>query len=554
MFADPNDPCRTHDLQALIRAIPSQQVRLIDREPQQLAAAFEVLDDRHTRVVLFGEFSSGKSTLINALLGKVVLPASLIPTTGQATHIFWGDRERVVVHFRNQRSEIRDLGELQELVVLGPMNVARQEIVRIEVQSSAALLQPGLKLIDTPGLADAASQTEVALRELQTADCVVLLLRADRLLGQSERTFAEFIIRELGKPLLPVISFMNLVPDEASRSQIRRRFKQWAGNFRSFEVNALGALQHQLGIANAPAPSDDFDRLVATLRKWAARGEVRDCNRLRCCRRTVEQSRQGNRARLRDLETDHDRLNRSRATKLEILLKMKDKVQRGRRSETAMMRAVAAEKLDAGWKALESKSQACQAGASEVAKIIQSWFDAAWPLALTEAAAACESRLVSFAGPERQRLRPLTLVELVALEKRTAVVVDTALSDNVGGGAVLLGGAIGTWAIPIPVVGTAVGVLAGAVIGSLFEPSQKTILSAHVDAVRSDWQAMTAKVLQLVESETGARMGELAESLEHSLRALEQILPGEEIAARSDLDLRLSEVLTELDRSLELFA
>ena len=45
----------------------------------------ESFDAPELRVVVFGEFSRGKSTLINALLGRSALPAKAMPTTGHVT-------------------------------------------------------------------------------------------------------------------------------------------------------------------------------------------------------------------------------------------------------------------------------------------------------------------------------------------------------------------------------------------------------------------------------------------------------------------------------------
>jgi hypothetical protein len=46
-----------------------------------------------SRVAIFGEFSRGKSTLINALLGRIVLPAMLVRTTGHAMRLVYGRTE-----------------------------------------------------------------------------------------------------------------------------------------------------------------------------------------------------------------------------------------------------------------------------------------------------------------------------------------------------------------------------------------------------------------------------------------------------------------------------
>lgn len=54
------------------------------------------------RVVVMGTFTSGKSTLINALLGSKVLPESALPSTAILTFIQFGcDMDDVEIHYRD---------------------------------------------------------------------------------------------------------------------------------------------------------------------------------------------------------------------------------------------------------------------------------------------------------------------------------------------------------------------------------------------------------------------------------------------------------------------
>ncbi|KJY32513.1 hypothetical protein VR46_34305, partial [Streptomyces sp. NRRL S-444] len=48
------------------------------------------------RIMVLGEFSSGKSTLINALLGKRLLPTKANPATAFTTVLRWGETERAL--------------------------------------------------------------------------------------------------------------------------------------------------------------------------------------------------------------------------------------------------------------------------------------------------------------------------------------------------------------------------------------------------------------------------------------------------------------------------
>jgi hypothetical protein len=62
------------------------------------AARGRVAEDRFNLVVL-GEFKRGKSTLINALLERDVLPTGVVPLTSVVTAIGAGDRDQLIVRY-----------------------------------------------------------------------------------------------------------------------------------------------------------------------------------------------------------------------------------------------------------------------------------------------------------------------------------------------------------------------------------------------------------------------------------------------------------------------
>ena len=54
------------------------------------------------RVVVMGAFTTGKSTLINALVGKRILPESALPSTAILTFVQYGeDEDCVEVHYKD---------------------------------------------------------------------------------------------------------------------------------------------------------------------------------------------------------------------------------------------------------------------------------------------------------------------------------------------------------------------------------------------------------------------------------------------------------------------
>ena len=81
-----------------IRSVLSQNIvdiPVMDRSglEQNLKKIEEKLSEDRLKIAMIGEFSAGKSTFINALLGKKILKSGLRPTTAAITEIGHGSDE-----------------------------------------------------------------------------------------------------------------------------------------------------------------------------------------------------------------------------------------------------------------------------------------------------------------------------------------------------------------------------------------------------------------------------------------------------------------------------
>ncbi len=151
------------------------------------AARARVAEDRFNLVVL-GEFKRGKSTLINALLGRAVLPTGVIPLTSVVTAIGVGDRDRLVVRYSDGREDERPLTDIVEYVTeaRNPGNNLGVELARVELDHE--LLGAGLELVDTPGVGSIHSHNTAVARDfLPRADAAICVLDAGQPLSQAER-------------------------------------------------------------------------------------------------------------------------------------------------------------------------------------------------------------------------------------------------------------------------------------------------------------------------------------------------------------------------------
>ena len=143
-------------------------------------------------LVIAGEFNSGKSSFINALLGERVLPEGVPPTTDRINLLRWGP----------------DVSE------------QLREDYLLERTHPAELLRD-LNIVDTPGTNAVVRRHEELTRDfVPRSDLVLFVTSADRPFTESERLFLEQI-REWGKKIVLILNKVDILTEAAEREQVR---------------------------------------------------------------------------------------------------------------------------------------------------------------------------------------------------------------------------------------------------------------------------------------------------------------------------------------------
>ena len=106
-------PASPSQTAALASALDELAALGTDQDREQLAALRDRLSAARLRVLIAGEAKRGKSTLINALLGRAVLPAGVTPLTAIATTVRYGGDPRAQVPDLVARQIGRARGDLQ---------------------------------------------------------------------------------------------------------------------------------------------------------------------------------------------------------------------------------------------------------------------------------------------------------------------------------------------------------------------------------------------------------------------------------------------------------
>jgi len=219
-------------------------------------------------LVIVGEFSRGKSTFVNALLGRKILPASKNPTTAIISKIVYGDSPAFEIYYKNSKgSRAMDEAEFKKITAPPEPDESDEMSLKEFVQAQKAIAdidyakityplsfcKDRVEVVDTPGTNDLnIGRMEITYGYLNQADAVVLLLAAYQPLTASEKQFIkERILGNQIEDIFFVISHKDDL-DNAEQEQdvldfIAKNLKDiLPENFnfhnRIFLVNSLGAL------------------------------------------------------------------------------------------------------------------------------------------------------------------------------------------------------------------------------------------------------------------------------------------------------------------------
>jgi len=211
----------------------------------------KLAEDRFTLAVL-GQFKRGKSSLMNSIIGRDLLPTGVLPLTSVVTILRFGSPERLVVERADSHfPETHPVSSLASLVTERGNPSNRRRLSAVYVELPVPLLRRGLEFVDTPGVGSAIeANTATTYAFLPSCDAAILVTSIDTPLTQTELEFLRHI-RSLVRHLFLVVNKIDLA-GPAEREEILQfiaavlREEVGSEEVRLFPVSAQEGLQAKL--------------------------------------------------------------------------------------------------------------------------------------------------------------------------------------------------------------------------------------------------------------------------------------------------------------------
>jgi ribosome biogenesis GTPase A len=161
-------------------------------------AASERIAEGRFYVACVGQFKRGKSTLLNALIGKPLLPSGVTPITAVPTIVRFGELQRARVRLSNGEWTNIGITDLERYAseTGNPQN--KKEVDALEVFVPSPLLREGMCFVDTPGIGSVFSANTAATQEfIPHIDAAVVVIGADPPIAGDELALVEDVAKQI---------------------------------------------------------------------------------------------------------------------------------------------------------------------------------------------------------------------------------------------------------------------------------------------------------------------------------------------------------------------
>ncbi len=218
------------DLTARLKRIVSEMQESQDQ--QNVEKIFQLIDkveSKEMSIAFCGHFSAGKSTMINTLLGRDLLPSNPIPTSANVVKIKCGEpaaraytRHHGVITF----DPTTEIDQLKKYAVDG------DTVDWVEIQYPDLFLGEKGSLLDTPGIDSTDAAHKIATESaLHLADAVIYMMDYNHVQAEENFNFTK-TLKDRGKPVYLVINMIDKHVDfeldfDSYKESVEESFATW---------------------------------------------------------------------------------------------------------------------------------------------------------------------------------------------------------------------------------------------------------------------------------------------------------------------------------------
>jgi GTP-binding protein EngB required for normal cell division len=266
----------------LVGDIKRVSLKLMDEKFHPSFQLKSILDKQLRRarypmeVAITGQFSSGKSTFLNALLSKNILPTGITPVTSKVNFLNYGEEYKLkityysgaqeyapieaIADFTDQRKN--EMSEIKYLTLYAPMDILKD-----------------ISFVDTPGLnSQSQSDTDTTRKVLRDVGGIIWLTLIDNAGKKSEAEVLEEYMEQFKNKSLCVLNQKDKFTEEqieTTTKYVREKFSKYFAQVTP--ISAKLALQAR-ALDKDVLINDEYEKFISEFKNDLKNNEVESLN------------------------------------------------------------------------------------------------------------------------------------------------------------------------------------------------------------------------------------------------------------------------------------
>ena len=238
------------ELARLVNDLNDPSLHISEQIKESLNLLIDTLNEPPL-IAVIGQFSSGKSTFLNALLGQDILPSGLTPVTAKAVRLKFAKMPLLSVKFINGNESLLASSDLAELNKLG------KQVSSMTLYAPSEILKE-INFIDTPGLNSLRdADTKETKNTLKKVSGAIWLSLANNAAKASELESIKEILKANDLKAICLINQKDKLSEEELESLLKHARQTYGELFE--DIIAISSKQALLSITN-----NDKDLLEAS--------------------------------------------------------------------------------------------------------------------------------------------------------------------------------------------------------------------------------------------------------------------------------------------------
>ena len=246
---------------------------LSDKMAQLHAKIYEPM-----QIAVVGQFSSGKSTFLNALLSKNILPTGITPVTSKINYIKYAETVKLEVTFVDGREQFYDLNSIVSFT--DQRGGQRDDISFLTLYYPLELLK-SITFIDTPGLnSNSQNDTNTTEKVLETVDGIIWLTLVESAAKNSEKKIISKYIQKYASKSLCLINQKDKIDEDELEEVIEHVEHEFQKYFTKIEAISAKQALDALGNSEEILLNEKLDNYLFTIKNTIGSSLKKDLNLL----------------------------------------------------------------------------------------------------------------------------------------------------------------------------------------------------------------------------------------------------------------------------------